>query len=64
MKDLSTITCYKCKKTGHYANRYPENKPDETAKPNPFKTGHVNHINVEEVMVTFPLNSFTTLDSI
>jgi hypothetical protein len=29
------------------------NKTDETAKPNPFKKGHVNHINVEEVMGTF-----------
>jgi hypothetical protein len=64
MKDLSTITCYKCKKTGHYANRCPENKPDENAKPNPFKKGHVNHINVEEVMGTFPLNSFTALNFI
>jgi hypothetical protein len=53
MKDLSTITYYKCKKTGHYANRFPENKPDEIAKPNPFKKGHVNHINVEEVMGMF-----------
>jgi hypothetical protein len=59
MKDLLTITCYKCKKTRHYANRCPENKPDENARPNPFKKGHVNHINVEEVMGTFPLNSFT-----
>jgi hypothetical protein len=64
MKDLSTITCYKCKKTGHYANRFLENKPDETSKPNPFKKGHVNHINVEEVMGTFPLNSFTSLNFI
>jgi hypothetical protein len=40
----------------------PEKKLDDSAKPNPFKKGHVNHINVEEVMGTFPLNSFTTLD--
>jgi hypothetical protein len=64
MKDLSTITYYKCKKTGHYANRCPENKQDDVAKPNPFKKGHVNHINVQEVMGTFPLNSFTALDFI
>jgi hypothetical protein len=64
MKDLSTITCYKCKKTRHYANRCPENKPDENARPNPFKKGHVNPINVEEVIGTFPLNSFTALDFI
>jgi hypothetical protein len=63
MKDLSTITYYKCKKTGYYANRCPENKPDENVRANPFKKGHVNHINVE-VMGTFPLNSFTALDFI
>jgi hypothetical protein len=61
MKNLSTVTRYKCKKTRHYANRCPENKSDETAKPSPFQKGHVNHINVEEVMGTFPLNSLTTL---
>jgi hypothetical protein len=43
---------------------YPEKKLDETAKPNPFKKGHVNHINVEEVMGTFPLNPFIALDFI
>jgi hypothetical protein len=61
-RDLSHITCFKCMKTGHFANDCPENKLDENAKPNPFKKGHVNNINVEEVMGTFPLNSFTTLD--
>jgi hypothetical protein len=52
------------KKTGHFANDCPKNKQDAAAKPNPFKKGHVNHINVEEMMGTFPLNSFTTLDFI
>jgi hypothetical protein len=42
----------------------PEKKLDDAAKPNPFKKGHVNHTNVEEVTGTFPLNSFTTLDLI
>jgi hypothetical protein len=63
-RDLLHFTCFKCRKTGHFANNYPENKQDEAAKPNPFKKGHVNHINVEEVMGTFPLNSFTALDFI
>jgi hypothetical protein len=60
-KDLSHITCFKCRKTGHFANDCPEKKQDEAAKPNPLKKAHVNQINVEEVMGTFPLNSFTTL---
>jgi hypothetical protein len=63
-KDLSHITCYRCKKIGHFADMCPEKKLDDAAKPNPFQKGHVNHINVEEVMGTFPLNSFTTLDFI
>jgi hypothetical protein len=42
----------------------PKKKLDDATKPNPFKKGHVNHINVEEVTGTFPLNSFTTLDFI
>jgi hypothetical protein len=42
----------------------PEKKLDDAAKPNPFKKGHVNHINVEEVMGAFPLNSFITLNLI
>jgi hypothetical protein len=61
-KDLSHITCFKCKKKGHYSTSCPENKSDEPAKPNPFKKVYVNHINVEEVMSTFPFNSFTALD--
>jgi hypothetical protein len=63
-KDLSHITCFKCKKNGHCSTSCPENKSDEPAKPNPFRKGHMNHINVEEVMGTFPFNSFTSLDYI
>jgi hypothetical protein len=67
-KDLSHITCFKCKKTGHFANHCTEVKSDELSKPNPLQKGQVNHINVEEVMNEpaavmgmFPLNSFTSL---
>jgi hypothetical protein len=67
-KDLSHVTCFKCKKTGHYFTTCPENKTDDAAKPNLFQKGQVNHLNVEEVMNepgavmgTFTLNSFTSL---
>ena len=45
----SQVTCFKCKNKGHYANECPEEKAKVAAKPNPFKKGHVNHVNVEEV---------------
>ena len=67
-RDMSEVMCYKCKKNGHYADRCPELKAIEATKPNPFQKGHVNHLDVEEVlnepdavMGMFPLNSFTTL---
>src|SRR4051812_33212033 len=67
-RDLSEVTCYKCRKAGHYSNNCPEKKAEDAAKPNPFQKGHVNHLDVEEVMNepeavmgTFPLNSVSAL---
>jgi hypothetical protein len=61
------VECFKCHKTGHYANECPQKKY-EGNKPNPFHKGHVNHVNVEEiydepdaVYGTFQLNDFPSL---
>ena len=61
------MTCFKCKNKGNYANECLEKKAKEPVKPNPFQKGHVNHVNMEEVMDeldavigTFLLNSFPT----
>ncbi|XP_071680260.1 uncharacterized protein [Lolium perenne] len=48
-RDVSQVTCFKCKNKGHYATECPEKKADEADKPNPFQKGHANHVNVEEV---------------
>src|SRR3954470_2694301 len=48
-KDLSQVECFKCKNMGHYANECLEKKVEGPNKPNPFKKGQVNHINVEEI---------------
>nr|XP_051215162.1 uncharacterized protein LOC127332864 [Lolium perenne] len=48
--DLSHITCYKCKKTGDFADKCTKKRPDEVTKPNSFQKGQANHLNLEEVM--------------
>ena len=53
-RDLSHITYFKCQKTRHYATECPEAKNENGngssgKKPNPFNTGQVNHVSVEEV---------------
>ena len=53
-RSLNEIICYNCKSNGHYANECrAKKKAEEAAKSNPFDTGYVNHITVEEVNGTF-----------
>ena len=51
-RDLSQVTCFKCQKTGHYANECPEGQNGNGIsgkKPNPFNRGQVNRVSMEEV---------------
>uniref|UniRef100_A0A8R7Q7U8 CCHC-type domain-containing protein n=1 Tax=Triticum urartu TaxID=4572 RepID=A0A8R7Q7U8_TRIUA len=55
------VTCFRCKQTGHYANKCHDAKTNNgngsgnsngnsgVKKPNPFPQAQVNHIDVEEV---------------
>jgi hypothetical protein len=72
-KDISQVTCFKCRKTGHFANECPErlkidngngNGNGNGKKPNPFVKATLNHVSVEEayeapdsVIGKFKLNS-------
>ena len=42
-KDLSEVTCFKCKQKGHYADNCPERKG---LKPTNGEKATVNHMNV------------------
>ena len=72
-KDLSHITCFKCRKTRHNSIECSEAKNgngngSSGKKPNPFTRGQVNHISLEEieeqpdaVVGKFLINAFTSL---
>src|SRR3954468_15651423 len=60
-KDLSEVTCFKCKQKGYYADNCPEKKG---LKPTNGEKATVNHMNVEEipdepdlVIGKFPINT-------
>src|SRR4051812_91546 len=40
-RDISQVECFKCKKTGHYANECQEKKANESNKPNSFQKGQL-----------------------
>jgi hypothetical protein len=72
MRDIRQVQCFNYKKLGHYANDCPEAKKDNGntngSKPNPFQKGHVNHLDVEEIMDEpdavigkFPINTCPAL---
>src|SRR3954464_10309513 len=60
-KDLSEVTCFKCKQKGHYADNCPKKKG---LNPGNNQKATVNHMNVEEipddpelVVGKFPINT-------
>src|SRR3954463_9039623 len=64
-KDLSEVTCFKCKQKGHYADNCPERKG---LKPTNGEKATVNHMNVEEipdepdlVIGKFPINTYPAI---